>query len=91
MKVTFLNGLRRAQPSAVLDSTPRAATVLAGKEGTRVLRLQGRAFREALGANPSVAGGVIRALAARIRGPQAPRKTAEKMASVDSGVVSQQR
>ncbi len=73
---------------AVLDSTPRAATVLAGKEGTRVLCLQGRAFREALDANPSVAGGVIRALAARIRGPQAPRRTPEKMASLDSGVVS---
>ena len=75
---------------AVLDSTPRAATVLAGKEGTRVLCLQGRAFREALGANPSVARGVIRALAARIRGPQAPRRTPEKMASADSGVVNHQ-
>ena len=75
---------------AVLDSTPRAATVLAGKEGTRVLCLQGRAFREALGANPSVAEGVIRALAARIRGPQAPRRTSEKIVSVDSGVANHQ-
>ncbi|MBZ5562621.1 MAG: cyclic nucleotide-binding domain-containing protein, partial [Acidobacteriia bacterium] len=56
---------------AVLDPAPRAATVRAGAEGTRVLCLGGDTFREALGANPSVARGVIRALAQRLRGTPA--------------------
>lgn len=55
---------------AVLDPAPRAATVLAGAEGTRVLSLDGRTFREALNGNPSVAHGVIRALATRLRKSQ---------------------
>jgi CRP-like cAMP-binding protein len=53
---------------AVLDSAPRAATVLAGAEGARVLCLKGKAFREVLRTNPSVVSEVIRALSARIRG-----------------------
>jgi CRP-like cAMP-binding protein len=53
---------------AVLDSAPRAATVLAGDEGARVLCLKGKAFREVLRTNPSVVSEVIRALSARIRG-----------------------
>jgi CRP-like cAMP-binding protein len=55
---------------AVLDPAPRAASVLAGDAGTRVLCLGGEIFREVLRANPSVAEGVIRALAARVRGSQ---------------------
>lgn len=69
---------------AVLDPAPRAATVLAGSEGTRVLSLGGNVFREALGANPSVAGGVIRALAARLRGSQARPRAAQKIQPVDA-------
>jgi len=53
---------------AVLDSAPRAATVLAGDAGARVLCLKGKAFREVLRTNPSVVSEVIRALSARIRG-----------------------
>jgi Cyclic nucleotide-binding domain len=63
---------------AVLDPAPRAASVLAGEEGTRTLSLDGRTFREALNGNPSVAQGVIRALATRLRrsqsgGPPPPK------------------
>jgi CRP-like cAMP-binding protein len=53
---------------AVLDPGARAATVLAGSRGTRVLCLGGGAFREVLRSNPSVIGGVMRALVGRIRG-----------------------
>lgn len=53
---------------AVLDPAPRAATVIAGVGGTRVLRLNGHAFRETLQANPAVAQEVIRTLAQRLRG-----------------------
>lgn len=56
---------------AVLDPAPRAATVLAGEAGARVLCLGGEIFRQVLRANPTVADGVIRALAARLRGAQA--------------------
>lgn len=52
---------------AVLDPAPRAATVLAAEGGIRVLRLDGDAFRDALGDNPSIAAGVIRTLAQRLR------------------------
>jgi Cyclic nucleotide-binding domain len=52
---------------AVLDPAPRAATVLAGAQGTRTLCLDGITFRDVLGTNPAVASGVIRALAARLR------------------------
>lgn len=52
---------------AVLDATPRAATVRAGAEGARVLCLEGEGFRKILGANPSVARGVISLLASRLR------------------------
>jgi CRP-like cAMP-binding protein len=53
---------------AVLESTLRSASVFAGAEGARVLRLNGAAFHAVLDADPSVADGVIRTLARRIRG-----------------------
>ena len=53
---------------AVLDPAPRSATVVAGADGTRVLRLNGDAFRHALNLEPAIADGVIRALAQRLRG-----------------------
>lgn len=53
---------------AVLDPAPRAATVLAGEKGTRVLSLAGGTFRDVLNTNPSVVSGVIGALVARLRG-----------------------
>jgi hypothetical protein len=52
---------------AVLDPAPRSATVRAGTDGTRVLRLDGEAFRQALDADPSIASGVIHTLARRLR------------------------
>jgi hypothetical protein len=52
---------------AVLDPAPRAATVVAAEGGIRVLRLDGDAFRDALSDNPSIASGVIRTLAHRLR------------------------
>ncbi|MFB3920845.1 MAG: cyclic nucleotide-binding domain-containing protein [Terriglobia bacterium] len=61
---------------AVLDPAPRAASVLAGDGGTRALCLAGGTFRDVLGANQSVTHGVIRALVARIRGPQPPPRPA---------------
>jgi len=53
---------------AVLDPAPRSATVVAGADGTRVLRLNGDAFRHSLNLEPAIADGVIRALAQRLRG-----------------------
>ncbi|HEV2350254.1 MAG TPA: cyclic nucleotide-binding domain-containing protein [Terriglobia bacterium] len=70
---------------AVLDPAPRAATVLAGAEGTRVLSLDGRTFREALTGNPSVAHGVIRALATRLRKSQSGPKTQQVSAVARKG------
>lgn len=55
---------------AVLDPAPRAATVVAADGGVRVLRLDGDAFRDALGDNPSIASDVIRTLAQRLRSVQ---------------------
>jgi hypothetical protein len=55
---------------AVLDPAPRSATVAAGADGVRVLRLDGSAFREALNTDPAIASGVIRTLAQRLRGMQ---------------------
>jgi hypothetical protein len=52
---------------AVLDPAPRSATVRAGSLGTRVLRLDGEAFRQALDADPSIATSVINTLARRLR------------------------
>jgi HEAT repeat protein len=52
---------------AVLDPAPRSATVRAGDAGTRVLRLDGEAFRQALDADPSIASGMIHTLARRLR------------------------
>lgn len=56
---------------AVLDPAPRSAKLRAGKIGTRVLRLDGDAFRAALDVEPSIASHVIRTLAQRLRrGPE---------------------
>jgi Cyclic nucleotide-binding domain len=52
---------------AVLDPAPRSTTVRAGAHGVTVLRLNGDAFREVLNANPSIASGIIRTLAQRLR------------------------
>ncbi|HYY59523.1 MAG TPA: cyclic nucleotide-binding domain-containing protein, partial [Pyrinomonadaceae bacterium] len=52
---------------AVLDPAPRSATVIAGADGVRVLRLGGDAFRGALNTDPAIASGVIRTLAQRLR------------------------
>lgn len=70
---------------AVLDSAPRAATVLAGSDGARVLCLKGKAFREVLRTNPSLVSGVIQVLAARIRGARAQPQPTEKLPLRDSG------
>jgi hypothetical protein len=53
---------------AVLDPAPRSATVRAGANGVHVLQLNGDAFREVLNANPTIASGIIRTLAQRLRG-----------------------
>jgi hypothetical protein len=55
---------------AVLDPAPRSATVRAGDGGTRVLRLDGRAFRTSLNNDSTIAASVIRTLAQRLRGGQ---------------------
>lgn len=73
---------------AVLDPGPRAATVLAGRENTRVLCLGGNTFREVLRGNPSVVRGVIRALVARLRGSQAQPRASDKIQSVGAGTAS---
>ncbi|HEX8847342.1 MAG TPA: cyclic nucleotide-binding domain-containing protein [Pyrinomonadaceae bacterium] len=52
---------------AVLDPAPRSATVIAGDEGTRALRLNGSAFRDALNRDSTIASSVIRTLAQRLR------------------------
>jgi CRP-like cAMP-binding protein len=53
---------------AVLDPAPRSATARAGASGGHVLRLNGDAFRDVLNANPTIASGIIRTLAQRLRG-----------------------
>jgi CRP/FNR family transcriptional regulator len=52
---------------AVLDPAPRSATLRAGAEGVRVLRLDGTAFRTSLNNDPTIASSVIRTLAQRLR------------------------
>ena len=52
---------------AVLDPAPRSATVRVGATGVHVLRLNGDAFRDVLNANPTIASGIIRTLAQRLR------------------------
>ncbi|HKQ99814.1 MAG TPA: cyclic nucleotide-binding domain-containing protein, partial [Pyrinomonadaceae bacterium] len=52
---------------AVLDPAPRSATLVAGADGTRALRLNGAAFRFALDRDPTIAASVIRTLAQRLR------------------------
>ncbi|HEX8921300.1 MAG TPA: cyclic nucleotide-binding domain-containing protein, partial [Pyrinomonadaceae bacterium] len=52
---------------AVLDPAPRSATLVAGNEGTRALRLNGDAFRSALNRDPTIASSVMRTLAQRLR------------------------
>jgi signal-transduction protein with cAMP-binding, CBS, and nucleotidyltransferase domain len=53
---------------AVLDPAPRSATIRAGANGVHVLRLNGDAFRDVINANPTIASGIIRTLAQRLRG-----------------------
>ena len=52
---------------AVLDPAPRSATLVAGDEGTRALRLNGDAFRAALNRDSTIAASVLRTLAQRLR------------------------
>jgi hypothetical protein len=52
---------------AVLDPAPRSATLVAGDQGTRALRLNGDAFRLALNRDPTIASSVMRTLAQRLR------------------------
>jgi hypothetical protein len=52
---------------AVLDPAPRSATLVAGEQGTRALRLNGDAFRAALQRDPTIASSVMRTLAQRLR------------------------
>lgn len=70
---------------AVLDPAPRAASVLAGDNGTRALCLAGETFRDVLSANQSVVRGVIRALVARIRGTQSRPRPNQKPQPVAAG------
>jgi Cyclic nucleotide-binding domain len=72
---------------AVVDPAPRAATVVAGDEGARALCLAGSTFRDVLNTNSSVVRGVISALAARIRGSQAPPSSAVNPQSVSAGAA----
>ena len=58
---------------AVLDPAPRAATVAAGERGARSLRIAGGAFVEALRSDPSMASGLLRVMARRLRGAPVPR------------------
>lgn len=53
---------------AVLDPAPRSASVFAGKDGARVLSLDGSTFRESVDANPTIASEVLRILVQRLRG-----------------------
>ena len=53
---------------AVLDPAPRAATVVAGDAGARVLRLDGAAFLDALRDAPDIANGLLKVMARRLRG-----------------------
>lgn len=52
---------------AVLDPAPRSATLVAGEEGARALRLNGDAFRSALDRDSTIASSVMRTLAQRLR------------------------
>ena len=52
---------------AVLDPAPRSATLVAGSEGARALRLNGDAFRSALDRDSTIASSVMRTLAQRLR------------------------
>ena len=52
---------------AVLDPAPRAATILAGEGGARLLRLDGAAFLDTLREDPSIGAGLLRVMARRLR------------------------
>ena len=52
---------------AVIEPAPRSATVLAGADGVRVLRLNGEAFRAALNVDTGIATEVMRTLAQRLK------------------------
>jgi Ca2+/Na+ antiporter len=62
---------------AALDPAPRAATVLAGDGGARALRVGGAAFVEALRSDPSIASGLLKVMARRLRGAR-PATTSEE-------------
>jgi hypothetical protein len=67
---------------SVLDSAPRAATVMASTPAVRALRLEGQSFREARNASPAVAEGIIRLLAQRLRAAgMGPSSTPSAMSS----------
>jgi CRP-like cAMP-binding protein len=57
---------------AVLDPAPRAATVIAGDVGARILRLEGDAFLDALHSDPSIASGLLKVMSRRLRGETLP-------------------
>jgi CRP-like cAMP-binding protein len=57
---------------AVLDPAPRAATVIAGDRGARILRLEGDAFLVALHSDPSIASGLLKVMSRRLRGETLP-------------------
>jgi Cyclic nucleotide-binding domain len=77
--------------TAVLAPEPRSVTACAGANGTRVLRLHGYVFREALKAHPAMTSDVIRLLAQRLHSrigsenpPRAPSAPSSSKAAIDS-------
>jgi CRP-like cAMP-binding protein len=80
--------------TAVLAPEPRAVTACAGANGTRVLRLHGYAFREALHANPNMTSEVIRLLAPRLHssriGNDNPSSTPSEPCSAEALIDSNQ-
>jgi CRP-like cAMP-binding protein len=77
--------------TAVLAPEPRSVTACAGANGTRVLRLHGYAFREALKAHPAMTSEVIRLLAQRLHSriggenpPRTPSEPSGAKAAIDS-------
>ena len=68
---------------AVLDPSPRAATVTAGGGGARALRVVGAAFLDALDADPSIARGLLKVMARRLRGATPARARAEEREEAD--------
>ncbi|HEY0172079.1 MAG TPA: cyclic nucleotide-binding domain-containing protein, partial [Pyrinomonadaceae bacterium] len=67
---------------AVLDPAPRAATVTAGDGGARTLRVVGASFMDALHSDPSIASGLLKVMARRLRGGASAGASDEAHASV---------